>query len=339
MQIEIRKCLPGLLMLWACLVLGAAVQACTGRFLAAPASPVIFQNENFIVVTAAKGDSLPSLAEKFLQDADKAWWIACANEDRPLTLGQPVVIPFSAAACSSLELDGYQQIPVLRYAAITSDSKDTQAVHAAAFEQQMMYLKTNGLRTISLDRLHAFLNFEAKVAPDSVVITFDSSNRWVYEFAFPVLKELSMQAAVFITTDRIGQPGHLTWEELTQMADAGFEIGTSGLTGRDLTTMQPNENAKAYLKAISSEISDSQTLLANLINRPVHYFAYPHGQAGDLIGVLLKNHGYRLAFTRLPGGNPVFENNYKLNRFTVDGSDDMSLFEQKLTTFHSANLK
>jgi peptidoglycan/xylan/chitin deacetylase (PgdA/CDA1 family) len=326
--------------LWSLLVLSACMGwSCTGHFLPSPPSRVVFQNEDFMLVTAADGDRLETLAQAYLNDKHKAWWIACANPQNALTAGQPVIIPFAPTFCGSLQPEGYQTIPVLRYEAVGPTDPKAQAVPADVFEEQMNYLAAGGRRTISLDDLHAFLNFKAVVAPGSVVITIDSSARWVYETAFPVLQKYGLRAAVFITTDRIGQPGHLTWQQLAEMARAGNDIGTCGRTDRDLTTPNPDEDPRAYLQAISNELIESARLIESTINRPVYDFAYPQGKSSDLLIALLKKHGYRLAFTRIPGENPIFIDDYKIQRSTVTASDNLPQFQNRLTTFHTAELK
>lgn len=333
MPIEYRTRLIGLLLAWACIGL-----SCTGRFLT-PSPTVVLQNDQFILVTAAEGDSPASLAETYLHDADKAWWIACANDSDHPAAGQLVVIPLSPAICSSLKVNGYQKIPVLRYADVSADDPESKTIHATVFEQQMAYLKTNGFRTINLDDLLAFLNFEAPVPPDSVVITLDSSDRWVYDIAFPVLKKFGLRAAVFIATDRIGKPGHLSWPELTEMVRAGFDLGTCGRTGRYLTSRQPKEDDQTYIQAMAREIIDSRKLAEMKLGRPVRYFAYPYCRVNDVIIAFLKKHEYRLAFTCKPGGNPVFGNEYRIRRSTIFPGDDLLKFQGKLTTFRSAEFK
>ena len=325
---------------WGLLALCACMGwSCTGHFLPKPQSPVVFQNEDFILVTAAAGDSMAVLAQAYLHDTQKAWWIACANPPGELTAGQPVIIPFSPTFCSNLKVDGYQTIPVLRYEALGLVGQDAQAVPAAVFEEQMHYLARSGFRTISLGDLHNFLNFKEVVAPDSVVISMDSCERWVYETAFPVLQKHGLRAAVFITTDRIGEPGHLTWQQVAEMAGAGIDIGTCGRTGRDLTAATSDEDAKAYLQAISSELIESANLIESTISRPVVDFAYPQGRHSDLLIALLKKHGYRLAFTRKKGANPVFVDNYQIQRSPVAASGDLTRFQRQVATFHKVELK
>jgi peptidoglycan/xylan/chitin deacetylase (PgdA/CDA1 family) len=84
------------------------------------------------------------------------------------------------------------------------------AIKKSTFRQQMEYLAEN-YRVISLVDAVDALKRNA-VSNNSVVITFDDGYEDVYSNAFPVLRELSITATVFLSTNFIGS-SEIIWHE------------------------------------------------------------------------------------------------------------------------------
>jgi len=326
---------PGIIDILVAMVLWtAAAMGCTGRFLALTAPPAVIRTEHVAVVTVAEQDTLASLARTYFGDAHEAWRIAQYNQVQSAQAGQRLVIPLKPIAPGGLRPDGYQVVPILYYPRIGQE----KGVSARTFEKQMQFLRDNGYETISLTGLTAFLDLSAPLPPKAILITFDSAETWVYQIAYPILKRNGFSAALFVPTAQIGKPRRLGWKELAAMAAEGFDIGTSGVGARPLKSTV-KKYSEDYLRAMEEEIALSQKAIArNLDNAPT-YFAYPGGQANDLVISLLKKHGYRGAFTQAPGGNPFFADNYKLRRMAVGGQDTEERFRQYLTTFQPADLQ
>lgn len=313
---------------------------CTGRFLPQPEKPATVRDKHFVVVTVTAQDTLEGLAKTHLGDNRKGWWIAKYNQIEKLEAGQRLVIPLQPFAHGGLSLDGYQTVPVLHYPCITTVVDKSRSVTASTFERHLALLKQDGFVSISLEQLDAFLNLKDQLPPKSVLISFDSADRWVYEVAYPSMKRNGFTAAIFIPTDQIGKSQKITWPELADMAINGFDIGAQAHTARDLTKpTTAEENAEAYLEALELEIAEPQKSIVKNLKQPCLYFAYPYGKTNDLVTALLKKHGYRAAFTRKRGSNPFFEYNFRLRRTTVFGQFDAQRFRQNLTTFRPAELR
>lgn len=297
------------------------------------------KNEFFVIVTATSGDTLESLAQTYLKSRRDAWKIAQYNHIRQVTAGDQLVIPLKPIVRGGVYRKGYQVIPVLLYPKIVSTALSSDHVSAEMFEEQVQHLKENGYRTISLEVLGGFFDLAEQVYPKAIVISFDSSERWVYEIAFPILKRYGYTAAVFIPTAWIGASGHLNWKELAEMAGAGFDIGANGMTARDLTVIPPGSTPEAYLKVLEDEIILSGKAIADHLKLPHRYFAYPEGKTNDLIVALLKQHGYTIALTREHGNNPFFVNRYKVHRRIVSRQEDGIQPHRNLSTFIPAVLQ
>ncbi|MCJ7601037.1 MAG: LysM peptidoglycan-binding domain-containing protein, partial [Desulfobulbaceae bacterium] len=69
----------------------------------------------FIPVLVQFGDTLSSLAAKYLGDADKSWIIADFNDVKDIRPGQELIIPLEPFTKARLSRKGYQTVPVLTY--------------------------------------------------------------------------------------------------------------------------------------------------------------------------------------------------------------------------------
>ena len=68
-----------------------------------------------------------------------------------------------------------------------------------------------------------------------VSITFDDGFASTYTNALPVLTERGIKATVYVTTDFIGSPGYMTWDQVISLQnDYGWEIGSHTVTHAEL---------------------------------------------------------------------------------------------------------
>lgn len=290
----------------------------------------------FVAVVVQRGDTLQSLAEKYLKDPNFDWLIADFNEIDHVTPGMEIIIPLSAYTRGGLYFSGYQLIPVLCYHKFSQDEIDKMTVTQNMFDEQMKYLKDNGYRVITLEQLFDFLEFNVQLPSKSVVITADDGWRSFYDIAFPILKKYGFTATLFINADMItGTSKTLSWDQVRELSDGGVDIQNHTKSHRNLAKPVKNETFKEYFDAIVSEIIIPGQTIKNKLGKEVKYLAYPYGETNLMIISILKKNGYRGAFTVKRGGNAFFVNNYMVNRSMIYGDHSISDFEKNLTYFTS----
>ncbi len=76
-----------------------------------------------------------------------------------------------------------------------------------------------------------------------VVITFDDGHHSIYDFCFPLMRQYGRgwAATHFLPVSHVGQPGHVTLEQLQAMEEAGWETGGHGLTHENLSSAPLSE--------------------------------------------------------------------------------------------------
>jgi peptidoglycan/xylan/chitin deacetylase (PgdA/CDA1 family) len=210
------------------------------------------------------------------------------------------------------------------------------AVSPKKFRWQMRYLKFKGYTPISLDDLHgSFVYNNGKLPEKPVIITFDDGYMDNYENAFPVLKEYSFPAAIFMVSGLVGRSnlwnvaeGYperplIGWREAEEMMKGGVTIGSHTINHPWLTQLF-SEEAKR-------EIGESKKSLEDRLGMPINHFAYPYGDLNQPIVDIVKDAGYVTACSVRAGFNKKDTDPFILKRIGIYGEDSLWRFALKVT--------
>jgi peptidoglycan/xylan/chitin deacetylase (PgdA/CDA1 family) len=203
----------------------------------------------------------------------------------------------------------------------------------------MKYLKDHGYHVIGPKQLLAFLNFQEPLPKKSVMITIDDGYRSVYEIAYPILKKYGYPATLFVYTNYVGiSKKAITWEQLRELKDNGFTVGSHSILHSDLSKEGDDESKEAYLMRLSEETEKSKQIIDQKLNQDTYFFAYPFGRVNHLAVRMTRKAGYRLAVTVRRGGNAVYENPLMLHRDMIL-KRDMKTFKRRLKTFQRLSFR
>lgn len=124
----------------------------------------------------------------------------------------------------------------------------------------------------------------------TVVLTFDGASKSHRTFVAPLLKELGFGATFFVTRRWMDATNHtMTWEEVAELHQMGFEIGNQSWSHEDFSTPRG-----ASRLAGQTSLVDRQLLLTQAkVPRPTS-FAYSANAFGPEAVERLNELGYRL---------------------------------------------
>jgi peptidoglycan/xylan/chitin deacetylase (PgdA/CDA1 family) len=151
------------------------------------------------------------------------------------------------------------------------------------FRAQIEYLKENGWQGLSVGQALGF------PGACSVAITFDDGCETDLLAAAPILLHARFKATFFITCGRLGTSGYLSFTQLRELSQLGFEIGCHSMTHAYLTDL--DENGMRY------EISDAKSKLEQIIGRSVDHFSCPGGRCDRRVLTVARAAGYRTVAT------------------------------------------
>jgi peptidoglycan/xylan/chitin deacetylase (PgdA/CDA1 family) len=302
-------------------------------------SRVLGRDQDFAVVLAQSGDDLKSLAERYLGDARKAWWIAEFNGIASVQPGQEVVIPLRARNPVGVHSTGIQTVPILTYHRLGSN-RTRLVVSPATFDAQMQYLAVNGYHVIPLRQLTGFLEGGEPLPRKAVVITLDDAYRSTYEIAFPILKKYGFPATVFLYSDFIGAADAMTWTQMQDLVNSDLiDIQPHSKSHGNLALRLPGETDAQYRERLRLEIEVPAATIRARLATEIYGYAFPYGDTNQDITDQLTRQGIRLGLTVTPGGNAFFANPLMLRRTMVYGEDDLEAFKSKLAVFTTMTLR
>ena len=253
--------------------------------------------------------------------------------------GEEVIIPRRPWNPAGVTPEGYQIVPILVYHNVAPEQKGRMVMAAARFEQQMRYLKNGGYRVISMRDFLEFTEGSRQLPRKAVVLSFDDGFRSFREYAEPLLRQLGFTATLFVYTDYVGAGRNaLSWKDLRELSDAGFDVEAHSKTHADLRR-KPGESSAEYAARMRAELGAPQALFRQHLGRPAAILAYPYGAWDDDLLKQLDEYGYAAAFTVRRESNSAFIARRKIHRSQIYGEMSIEEFARNLNVLHEEKLK
>jgi peptidoglycan/xylan/chitin deacetylase (PgdA/CDA1 family) len=196
---------------------------------------------------------------------------------------------------------------VLCYHAVSPTWESELSVPPDALERQIEHLMRRGWRATTFS--------EAIVGPRdrrAFAVTFDDAFATVRTYAAPVLRQFGIRGTLFVPTSfmegermlswngikgwrdtpQADELKAMTWEQVGELAEYGWEIGSHTHTHPHLPQLADS--------GVREELSVSREELTRRLGRPCQSIAYPYGDVDDRVEQLTRQVGYRTA-AALPG--------------------------------------
>ena len=198
---------------------------------------------------------------------------------------------------------------VLCYHTVSPTWSAALSVTPERFTAQLRHLVAHGYRGVTFSQI-----VRGEVPNKAVAITFDDGYRSVHELARPILDKFGIPATLFVPTDFIGSenpmawPGidqwlggehereliPMSWEEVRELRDAGWEIGSHTKSHPKLTQVSDGE--------LEEQLAGSRLECERQLGE-CDSIAFPYGDHDDRVVEATAAAGYSAAAT-LPAGYP-----------------------------------
>jgi peptidoglycan/xylan/chitin deacetylase (PgdA/CDA1 family) len=192
-----------------------------------------------------------------------------------------------------------RDVMVLCYHAVSPRWEAALSMSPASFDAQIRYLVGRGWRPTT------FSDAVVSTSPGKVLaITFDDAFASVKDLAWPILGKYDAVATVFAPTAFMD--GHtmldwagidhwkhtadadelrpMNWDDLAELAAAGWEIGSHTCTHPHLTQLDD--------EALAHELRDSRMVCAEHLGLPCQSIAYPYGDMNPRVVAAAAAAGY-----------------------------------------------
>ena len=217
------------------------------------------------------------------------------------------------------------KIIVLNYHKV-DNVNSSLSVPPSEFERQMAFLAQNGYHTITPHELYMAFTDNGPLPNNPVLITFDDGYDDNYTNAFPIQKKYGLQATIFVITSLMDQnyPGYLTWGHAAEMEASGIVTIESHTVSHGSLTDLTDEQ-------IRHELTDAKHEIEQRLGKEVEFLAYPTGAYNLHIASLVKEAGYKGAFTVRNGNMDSATNLYAIERVPIfQTSDTFASFLERL---------
>lgn len=216
------------------------------------------------------------------------------------------------AGSSVSDCESAKRIVILNYHKV-DDVFNSLSIPPSDFDDQMSYLKEQGFQTISLEQMRKALAGEPVDLPEKpLIITFDDGYRDNYTNAYPILAKYNFTGVIFVITSFLDQkiPFYMTWE----MAK---EVQESGVIDIQSHTVNHNSMTELSDEKLRKELIDSKKRIEEILGKPADYVAYPTGTYNLHIASIVRDCGYKGAFTIKYGNVDTMTNLYAIERLPV----------------------
>ncbi len=154
-----------------------------------------------------------------------------------------------------------------------------------------------------------------------VTLTFDDSYANQFQNAVPKLNAAGIKAGFYVITGEVGNSGSMTWAQLTQMKNAGHEIGSHTVTHPHLPQLS-TANARAEL------VNSKNTLISKGFNPET--FVYPYGEYTASVKQLVKDSGYIGARSVDTGFNVPSSDKYLLMDQHIENTTTLATIKSQI---------
>jgi peptidoglycan/xylan/chitin deacetylase (PgdA/CDA1 family) len=187
-------------------------------------------------------------------------------------------------------------------------------------EQHFEIIKESAVPVISLKDLCN----TTETSDLALGITIDDGCMSDYDIIRPLLQTHNFPASFFPIVNQIGQNGKMTWSHIKQLHQAGYEIGSHGLSHDILTRM----TAEMQME----ELLTSKKSIEYQLGQEIQSFAFPYGRYDNELLEKAKQAGYKCAFTTGLKINKVFEPGCLFFRWNITNKTQPDLLKQVLTS-------
>ena len=212
-------------------------------------------------------------------------------------------------------------LPVLMYHFFYDKSKDSGKdgnwIEILNFEEQMKYLSENDFYFPTWQQVEDYIAGKQELPEKSIVITVDDGDPSFFELAVPIIQKYKIPTTSFVITYWYGNRANDKQDYVSYQSHS-YDMHKAG------------SNGKGVMLSWDYDKIRDDILLSRDVLGGANIFCYPFGQYNDLDIKVLKENGYKLAFTTKGGRVKKGSSKYELPRVRISGNTSISEFMKKV---------
>ena len=229
---------------------------------------------------------------------------------------------------SSFSFSKENSAVVLMYHRFGQPEHPSTNIDKELFAKQMYYLKENKFNVLPLSQLIDIFENNKPMPNKAILITIDDGFKSMYTNAFLILKELNFPFSVFVSTKYVSNSDNsdfMSWDMLKELINNKGEIFNHSHDHKSLLNLS--------IQDARNSIKQTQVELKNNLGVVPKIFSYPYGEYSEEKKKLIKEMGFKLAFSQDSGPINIMHDQFSLQRFPINNNyGDLSRFKTIVDT-------
>ncbi len=192
------------------------------------------------------------------------------------------------------------------------------------FKKQLELIEKNNIEYYDPAKFDT--EFESPKTNKKILITIDDAFLSFYKNAWPILKKRKIPFILFVSTEPVGKPGYMSWEQIKEVSSYDFAyIGNHSHTHEYLLNF-------TYIE-FEDDIKNSIKIFNEKLGYNPIYFSYPFGEYNLKQTKFIKKN-FRYGFGQHSGVIDLTKNRFELPRFPINEKyGDLERFKFLLSLF------
>ncbi len=248
--------------------------------------------------------------------------ISSVGSGQPQTRNETkqTIVDVPKAQAASQPISGSLRVPVLMYhhvGYLADYSSADLTVSPEDFESQVRYFIDLGYHSVTVQDIYDAIVNGKPLPIRPIVFTFDDGYKDVFTYAVPILKKYGSVGSLAIATELLGRQNYAVLADVVDAKKQGMEIISHTQNHLDLS------NPIYSVDDLHREIFGSKQLLEEKLGTAVDFFVYPYGHYNEKVIQMVKQAGYKMAFTTAYGMDLGTQNMLTEPRVRVHGQNGL----------------
>ena len=211
------------------------------------------------------------------------------------------------------------QANIFVYHRFGDDRYPSTNVSLETFEAHLKILQRENVEVLPLGEVVKRLRQRSPLPPACVVLTVDDGYQSFLTGAMPLLRRFGYSATLFVSSEAVGRPGFLSWQELHALAQEGIEIGNHSASHMHMVDKKVGETTAQWRARVKDDVTAAQAAFAKDLGQEVRLFSYPYGEYCPELVELVAELGFLGAAGQQSGVVSSADQLYDLPRFPMGG--------------------
>ncbi|MFO8236005.1 MAG: polysaccharide deacetylase family protein [Bacteroidales bacterium] len=211
---------------------------------------------------------------------------------------------------------GDHHINAFNYHRFGEDKYPSTNIDLKTFEQHLQFFQENDYTVLTLGEVIDKLKSKEDIPEKTVVLTVDDGYKSFKTEGVSLLEKYNYKATVFICTDYVGKNNYLSWDDIRELRQQGYEFGNHSHTHDHFLNYSDEQTREEFRR----DLSQAEKIFQQQLGFKPRLYCYPYGEYNPDMQKILKKKGYRAAAAQKSGVIYSESDLFALPRFPMNST-------------------